>query len=142
MLVQLLLIGMWGRTLAGDQATLEQSTRAVLESEIVNDRVADWLADAVGAAADLGPDDVAAVVESVEGSPEMDAVFENIVDQTVEAALAPPGTDTQLDLSRAVESLAPVVAAALEEREPHLRQIPHEIRDPPSTRPPAWLEPR
>ena len=46
----IVLIGLWGRTVAVDQVTLEASTRAVLESEIVNDRVADWLGDAVAAA--------------------------------------------------------------------------------------------
>lgn len=112
----MLLIGLWGRTVAGDQATLESSTRAVLESEIVNDRMTDWLADAVAAASDLSPGDVAVVVESVEGTPEMDAAIEDVVDQTVAAALAPPGTDTRLDLSGAANSLAPVIAGALEVR--------------------------
>ena len=45
----IVLIGLWGRSVAGDQATLEASTRAVLESEIVNDRVTDWLGDAISA---------------------------------------------------------------------------------------------
>jgi hypothetical protein len=35
----------------------------VLESEIVNDRVRDWLGDAIAAAAELSPGDVATVVE-------------------------------------------------------------------------------
>jgi hypothetical protein len=59
----LVLIGLWGRSVAADQATLESSTRAVLESEIVNDRVRDWLGDAIAAAAELSPGDVATVVE-------------------------------------------------------------------------------
>ncbi len=112
----IVLIGLWGRSVAGDQVTLESSTRAVLESEIVNDRVTDWLGDAIGAAAELSPDDVAAVVATVDGSPEMQAALEDVVDQAVAAVLAPPGIVTQVDLSAAVESLAPVVAAALEER--------------------------
>lgn len=111
-----LLVGLWGRSVAGDQVTLEASTRAVLESELVNDRVTDWLGDAVAAASELGPEKVAAVVESVEGSPVMEAAIENVVDQAVEAALAPPGTVTSIDLSQAIESLAPVVAVALEEQ--------------------------
>ena len=110
------LIGLWGRSVAGDQTTLEASTRAVLESEIVNNRVTDWLGDAIAAAARLSPDDVAAVVETVEHSSEMDTAVGDVVDQAVAAALAPPGTVTHLDLSVAVDSLAPVVAAALEDR--------------------------
>ena len=112
----IVLIGLWGRSVAGDQVTLESSTRAVLESEIVNDRVTDWLGDAIGVAAALSSDDVAAVVDTVDASPEMQAALGDVVDQAVAAALAPPGTVTQIDLSGAVESLAPVVAAALEQR--------------------------
>jgi hypothetical protein len=112
----MVLIGLWGRSVAGDQVTLEASTRAVLESEIVNDRVTDWLEDAIGAAAQLSGDDVAEVVAAVDGTPEMQASVDDVVDQAVAAALAPPGSVTVLDLSNAIESLAPVVAAALEER--------------------------
>jgi hypothetical protein len=112
----IVLIGLWGRTVAGDQVTLEASTRAVLESEIVNDRVADWLGDAVAAAGQLSSDDVAAVVDTVADSPEMRSAVDSVVDQAVAAALAPPGAVTQVDLAAAVEVLAPVVAAALEER--------------------------
>ncbi|MDX2344497.1 MAG: hypothetical protein QNL12_12570 [Acidimicrobiia bacterium] len=112
----MVLIGLWGRSVVGDQVTLEASTRAVLESEIVNDRVTDWLADAVAAAAQLSSDDVAAVVDTVDDSPQMQSATDDIVDQAVTAALAPPGTVTQVDLSAAVDLLAPIVAGALEER--------------------------
>jgi hypothetical protein len=112
----MVLIGLWGRSVAGDQVTLEASTRAVLESEIVNDRVTDWLGDAVAAAAELSTDEVAAVVDTVGDSPQMQVAVDDVVDQAVAAALAPPGTVIVVDLSAAVESLAPVVAAALEER--------------------------
>ncbi len=112
----LVLIGLWGRTVAGDELTLAASTRAVLESEVVNDRVSDWLEDAVAAAAELGSDDVAAVVAVVEGTPEMEAAMDDIVDQAVAAALAPPGTVAEIDLAAAAEVLAPVVANALAER--------------------------
>lgn len=112
----MLLIGLWGRSVAGDQATLETSTRAVLESKIVNDRVTDWLGDAIAAAAELTPGEVAAVVDAVQGSPQMQAAVDDVVDQAVAAALAPPGTVNQVDLSAAVESLAPVIADALEQR--------------------------
>ncbi len=112
----LVLIGLWGRSVAGDQVTLESSTRAVLESEIVNDRVRDWLGDAIAAAAELSPGDVAAVVDTVDGTPQMQLAIDDVVDQAVAAALAPPGTVTRVDLSSAVDSLAPVVADALEER--------------------------
>jgi hypothetical protein len=112
----IVLIGLWGRSVAGDQVTLESSTRAVLESEIVNDRVRDWLGDAIAAAAELNPGDVAAVVDAVDGTPQMQSAIDDVVDQAVAAALAPPGTVTRVDLSTAVDSLAPVVADALEER--------------------------
>lgn len=111
----MVLIGLWGRSVAGDEVTLEAGTRAVLDSKIVNDRLTDWLGDAIGAAAQLSGDDVAEVVASIDGTPEMRVAMEDVVDQAVAAALAPPGMDTELDLSAAVDSLAPVVAVALEE---------------------------
>jgi len=112
----MVLIGLWGRSVAGDQVTLEASTRAVLESELVNDRLTDWVGDAIGAAAQLSEGDMAAVVAAVDETPEMQAAVDDVVDQAVTAVLAPPGTVTVLDLTAAVESLAPVVAAVLEER--------------------------
>ena len=110
------LIGLWGRSVAGDEVTLEASTRAVLESEIVNDRITAWLGDAVGTAAQLSGVEEAGVVAAVQRTPEMKTVIDDIVDQAVAAVLAPPGTETELDLTAALESLAPVVATALEDR--------------------------
>ena len=107
----ILLIGLWGRTVAGDDVTLEAGTRAVLESEIVNDRVVAWLGDAIATASQLSSGQSAAVIEAVNESPEMQAVMDDIIDQGVAAALAPPGTTTEIDVTAAADSLVPVVAA-------------------------------
>ena len=112
----IVLIGLWGRSVAGDQITLAASTRAVLESEIVNDRMTEWLSDAIAAAGEVSGDDASAVIAAVERTPEMESAVDSIVDQAVAAALAPPGSATAMDLAPAIEGLAPVVAAALEER--------------------------
>ncbi len=109
----ILLIGLWGRTVAGDDVTLEAGTRAVLESEIVNDRVVAWLGDAIATASQLSSGQSAAVIEAVNESPEMQAVMDDIIDQGVAAALAPPGTTTEIDVTAAADSLVPVVAAEL-----------------------------
>ena len=110
-----LLIGLWGRAVATDRATLESSVHAVLESELVNDRVTEWIGDGVAAATDTAPEDVAGAVGRVGSSPEVARVLEDLVDQSVAAALAPAGARTRIDLAGSVDAVVPVVIAALED---------------------------
>jgi hypothetical protein len=111
----ILLIGLWGRSVATDDATLEASAHAVLESELVNDRVTEWIGDGMAAATDTAPEDVAGAVERVAASPAVHRVLEDLVDQSVAAALAPPGALTRIDLTESVGAVVPVVVDALED---------------------------
>lgn len=108
-----LLIGLWGRSVAVDEATLEASARAVLESELVNDRMTGWIGEAVAAATDAAPDQIAAAVAEVASSEDFHRVLGDLVDQSVAAALAPPGTQVSIDVGRSVDALAPVVVEVL-----------------------------
>lgn len=108
-----LLIGLWGRSVATDALTLEESAHAVLESELVNERVTGWLADGIAEVSRVAPDDVADAVDRIAATPEARHVLDDLVDQAVEAALAPAGEDVTVDVSQSVEALVPVVVTEL-----------------------------
>jgi len=109
----MLLVGLWGRSIATDEVTLEASARAVLESELVNERVEDWLADAVAAATAAAPEDVAVSIDRIVTSPEVDRVLDDLVDQTIAAALAPAGTATTIDITGSIGDAVPVIVDSL-----------------------------
>ena len=108
----LLLIGLWGRSVASDQVTLEESTRAVLESELIHGRVQAWISDAFTAARDTGQGDAARLVDRLAESPELNAVVTELIDAAVDAALAPPGEGSAIDVEAV---LAPILPMAREE---------------------------
>jgi hypothetical protein len=110
----LLLAGLWGRAVTTDETTLDESAQAVLNSQIVNDRLEDWILGTVQTLGDLPPAEAQSVVQGVVGSPEMDHAVGILVDSTVAAALAPPDEPTDLDLQPAMEALEPAIDRALD----------------------------
>jgi hypothetical protein len=122
-----LLIGLWGRSVATDEVTLEASAHAVLESELVNDRVIEWIGDGMAAATGTAPEDVAGAVGRVGSSPAVRGVLEDLVDQSVAAALAPPGIQRRIDLAESMQAVLPVVVDALEDE--GLPADPEVVRD-------------
>ena len=110
-----LLIGLWGRSVATDQATLESSVDAVLESEIVHDRITSWLGEGLVAATTLAPAEVADTVTEVAQTDAFDRAMDEIVDDIVTAALASADQDTTIDLGSALDELVPITAASLTE---------------------------
>jgi hypothetical protein len=111
-----LLIGLWGRSVADDRVTLEASTRAVLDSDLVNDRVTDWIGDVVAATGRYTSDESAALVDALQEAPELEGAVDTLVDQAVAAALAPPGTAATINVEEAVNAILPAVATRLEEQ--------------------------
>ena len=109
-----LLVGIWGRSVTGDEATLQASAEAVLETEVVTDRVGEWLAEGLAAADGVEAAGVAAAVEAVDEMPAAQRAVDDIVDQVVTAALAPPGSSPSIDVAGA---LGPVVPDLLRELE-------------------------
>ncbi len=109
-----LLVGIWGRSVTGDQATLEASAEAVLETEVITDRVGDWLAEGLDAADGVEAVAVAAAVDAVDDLPAAQAAIDAIVDQVVTAALAPPGAAPSINVAAA---LGPVIPDLLRELE-------------------------
>lgn len=111
--ITLLLLGLWGRSVTGDETTLDESARAVLQSELVNHRLNDWLTAGVTEVGAISPTEAQALVESVLASAELDRAIDALVDSTVEAALAPAGRPADLNLGPAVELLEPAIDRAL-----------------------------
>ncbi len=113
----LLLIGLWGRAVASDQVTLEESTRAVLESELVNDRVVAWLGEGFAAAGSQGGDQAAELVTRLESTPEMQAAVDSLIDVVISAALAPPGEPAIIDVAAVLEPVIPIVLESMDQAE-------------------------
>ena len=109
-----LLVGIWGRSVTGDEATLQASAEAVLETDVVTDRVGEWLAEGLAAADEIEAAGIAAAVEAVDEMPAAQRAVDDIVDQVVTAALAPPGSSPSVDVAGA---LGPVVPDLLRELE-------------------------
>ncbi len=109
-----LLIGVWGRAVAYDDATLQASTRAVIESDVVADRITGWIADGIAAASALAPPQVESAVAGIRALPETTTAIDVLVDQAVSAALAAPGTEPEIDVATALVPLAPAITDRLQ----------------------------
>ncbi len=112
-----LLVGIWGRAVATDQGAIEAGTRAVLESEVITERITGWIEDGIEANTDELPLGAAAdAASAVWDHPDTRAVLAEAVDRLVEAALGPPGTSVPVDLGDLLRPLAPVVVGELGSR--------------------------
>jgi hypothetical protein len=109
-------VGLWGRSVASDPATLAESAQAALGAEVVTERVHDWLLEGFNAVAESAGGDVDAGLLAVAGSPVAGRAVAVIVEQFVAAALAPPGTEVTLDVADALAPLVPLITAEFEAR--------------------------
>jgi hypothetical protein len=109
----ILLVALWGRSVAADEVTLTDSAEAVLASGYVHDRIESWVADGIAAGAGATSGDIGPVVEQVVESDEMDAALDGVVADLVEAALAPDGDAVRIDVAALLEGVVPVAADAL-----------------------------
>lgn len=110
-----LLVGLWGRSVATDETTLEAGVRAVLESQFVNERVNSWLVEGVSAASDAA-DPGPSLIDDVLASDRVQASMDRMVDEAVVAALTPPGETIEADVPGAVDGFASAVSSELASR--------------------------
>jgi hypothetical protein len=106
-----LLIGLWGRAVSVDEATLAESAKAVLESGYVKERVLDWVESGADGVATTP---AARTVEAALADPAVQASLDRVVDDLVGAALVPPGVVEPVDLSASLADLVPAIADALD----------------------------
>jgi len=100
-----------------NQTTLARSAEAVLSSEIVAERVFDWVEDGIAAATDLPISDIEPAIAAIEASPEADQAVAALVEDAVAVLMAPAGTDASVDVVAALGPLVPRFVAELSERE-------------------------
>jgi hypothetical protein len=108
----LLLLGLWGRSVSTDELTLQESTEAVMASDLIHQRMTDWLTDGASSAGGLGPEKATIVVHDITSSEEFDVAIEALVDATVAASLAPPDQASSVDVMPALETLRPAIDRA------------------------------
>ncbi len=113
----LFLIGLWGRTVAIDTATIEESTRTIIDADVAKDRINAWLEDGLAAASATDSETAHSVAESIQDSPEYTATVDAIIDQFIEGLFAPEGAGPILDIDQTVAPLVPVVVSEFEERD-------------------------
>jgi len=109
----LLLVGIWGRAVTIDENTIAQSTEAALSADLVTDRVWDWVGDGLAATDGISPVDADRVLDEVRDRPEALGAVDALVDQVVQALVAPPGTETTIDVALALAPLVPEVVSGL-----------------------------
>jgi hypothetical protein len=113
----LLLVAMWGRAVTVDQATVAESAAVMVDADIAQNRVVDWIEDAMVQTQSIGPGDAQTVIENVRATPQMDAAIQNLTAAFVAALFAPEGTDPIVDVREAMAPAIPVIAQELAQRD-------------------------
>ncbi len=111
-----LLVGVWGRAVSADEATLTAGAGAALDETVVADRIYAWFVSEIGQVGGVDPDLIQPAAFEVASSPEVLAAIDALIIETVTAALAPPGADVELDVGRALQPLAPLVTEQFAQR--------------------------
>ena len=109
----LLLVGLWGRAVVVDETTIAESARVVVDAEVAQDRIYDWIGDAISETQNVGNDQASAVIALLRDRPEVSAAIDVIVDEFVAALFAPEGGSTVVDIQEAIAPVLPVVVDEL-----------------------------
>ena len=96
-----------------DQPTIAQSTEAALSADLVTDRVWDWIGEGLSVTEGIGPVQADRALDEVRDRPEALGAVNDLVDQVVEALVAPPGTESTIDVASALAPLVPEVISGL-----------------------------
>ncbi len=104
-----LLVGLWGRAVATDEAAMAEAVRSVIGTEVVAERLVDWMADALAAAGQLSGPDAERAARDLMSDPDVTGAVEVVVGQVVAAAVAPSHTTATIDVRGVTEPLAHVL---------------------------------
>jgi len=113
----LFLLGMWGRTVAVDTATIQETTATIIDAGVAKERIDSWLEDGLAVAVNTDSDTAHAVAEAIRSQPEYAAAVDAIVGQFIDGLFAPEGTDSVVDVRDAAAPLVSVVLAEFAERD-------------------------
>lgn len=111
-----LLLGLWGRTVTTDEASLTESAQAAITTDTATDRITGWIADAIGAAADSADPAIGDAVERIAATKEAERAVDLIVADLVAAALAEPGEAPEADIASDLAPVVPLIVAELSGR--------------------------
>ncbi|RPI25486.1 MAG: hypothetical protein EHM57_01465, partial [Actinobacteria bacterium] len=119
----LLLIGLWGRSASTDEATIAETASAIVTSDLVRDRVTDWveagLADAgVPVTAPIGN-----AVERILAIDEVRQVVDGLVAESVAALVAEDAAAPAVDVAAALAPASALIAAELGVEETVVRDV-------------------
>jgi hypothetical protein len=110
----LLLVGLWGRAVVVDDATVARSTEAALSAELVTDRIHDWISEGLAASTGITETEADDVLGRVWDQPGATAAVDRLTAGLVTALITPPGEDVTIDVGAALEPLVPDVVTAME----------------------------
>lgn len=110
-----LLVGVWGRSVVNDSETLSSSALAALDPDTVSDQIAAWVLSEALSVPGVPETTAETIVRGVATSASARLAIESVVTDIVDAAAAPAGSETTIDVAAAIEPLRPVVVTALEE---------------------------
>ncbi|MCL1601507.1 MAG: hypothetical protein M3112_08240 [Actinomycetia bacterium] len=102
----LLLVGLWGRAVTHDQATVQESARSVVNAEIASDRIYSWIEEGVGSATEVDSVTTQRVISGLRDHPEVERAVDALVGQFIGALFSADGGETTVELT---DTLAPVV---------------------------------
>lgn len=108
-----LLIGLWGRAVSADEDALRASLRAAVHSEAVAAQMYEWLVETLAIGSGTDEAQLASVLEDVGRAQATEAAIETVIDRTVAAALAPPGTASTIDLGTTLQPVGTEMAERL-----------------------------
>jgi hypothetical protein len=109
----LLLVGLWGRAVTVDESTISESVKAVVDAEVAQDRIYDWIGDAIADTQELGNDQASAVISHLRSRAEVRVAIDVIIERFVAALFAPEGESILVDIEGAIAPVVPVVVDAL-----------------------------
>lgn len=112
----LFLIGNWGRTVAVDNATIEESARTIIDADIAENRINTWFEDALAATSGGDSETVRSVADAVESRPEYRHAVDTIITAFIDSLFAVEGELATVDLDAALDPLVPVVASEFTQR--------------------------
>ena len=113
----LLLVGLWGRAVTIDQATVTESAQAVVDAEVAKDRIYAWIGDAVVESQSVGSAEAEALIAEIQTRSEVSVAINNVIGAFVGALFTPEGESAVIDLETAMAPAVPVIVEQFSERD-------------------------
>lgn len=111
--VSVTLVSGWGRSVASDQQTITTAAQQAVSSDVVADRLTEWLGTALAQSELVPATDALDVARTMWADPRAREPIDAIVAELASAAVAPGDEAVELDVSDEIRALLPAVADAM-----------------------------